>query len=117
MKAHSDWNCAGARAPLGAAVAALFALTPWPGAAQAELYKCTDGHATTYLSTTCDKLGLKSAGAIRDRLTVINNTPPAARPEAPKATTATAAEDEEQRARKAAAAIKPVNPLLDRLLK
>lgn len=114
MRAHSDWNCAGARAPLGAAMAALFALTPWPGAAQAEPYKCTDGHATTYSSTACDKLGLKSAGVIHDRLTVINNAPPAARPETPKVP---AAEDDEQRARRAAAAMQPINQLLDRQLK
>lgn len=119
MRAHWGWDCSGARTPLGVAMAALIALVPWPGAAQAELYKCTDGHATTYSSTACDKLGLKSAGAIRDRLTIIN-APAAARQEAPKSNapaTTTSAEDEEQRARKSAAAIKPINPLVDRLVK
>jgi len=114
MRAH--WHFAGARTPLGFAIATLFALLPWSGAAQAELYKCTDGHATTYSSTACEKLGLKSAGAIRDRLTVIYNAPPAARSEAPKAAVAVA-EDDEQRTGKSAAATKPVNPLIDRLVK
>ncbi len=39
--------------------------------AESQLYKCTDGRSTTYSSTACDKLGLRSAGSIRDRLTII----------------------------------------------
>jgi len=114
MRARRDCAWSRARAQLGVAMGVLFMLLPWPGAAQADLFKCTDGHATTYSSIACDKLGLKSAGAIRDRLTVINNAPPAASQEAPKAP---AAEGDEQRTRKAAAAIKPINPLIDRLVK
>jgi hypothetical protein len=60
---------------LGQFVAVLaVAALPVSAAAQ-ELFKCTDGAATTYSSTACEKLGLKPAGPIRDRITVINNPP------------------------------------------
>ena len=91
-----------------------------PAMAQAELFKCTDGVSTTYASSACEKLGLKSAGAIRDRLTVVGNGPPSAKPGPAKAQVAAkppATEEEEQRARRAAAGLKPINPLIDRLLK
>lgn len=91
-----------------------------PVFAQAELFKCTDGVTTTYSSTACEKLGLKSSGAIRDRLTVIGNGPSPVRPEPAKAQPASkppSTEEEEQRARRAAAGLKPINPLIDKLLK
>ena len=98
--------------------------TVWPPAAmaQTEVYKCGDGKSITYSSTPCEKLGLTSAGAVRDRMTVINNSPPAAKQDASKGQEAakpqaTTADTDEQRARKAASVIKPVNPLIDRLLK
>jgi hypothetical protein len=84
--------------------------------AQAEVYKCTDGRSTTYANTTCEKLGLQPSGAVRDRLTVIGNGLPTAKPETPKPP-ATTADEEEERSRKRAAGVKPVNPLIDRLSK
>lgn len=84
--------------------------------AQGGLYKCSDGHSTTYSSTECEKLGLKSAGEIRDRLTVVGVERPAAKQAAPVKPAATE-QAEEERTRKTAGAIKPVNPLVDRLLK
>ncbi len=102
------------------AAVALGCLPGNPVLAQAELFKCTDGVATTYSSTACETLGLKSSGAIRDRLTVIGNGPSPARPDSAKAQPASkppSTEEEEQRARRAAAGLKPINPLIDKLLK
>ena len=83
--------------------------------AQTGLYKCTDGNSITYSSSTCEKIGLKPGGEVRDRLTVIPGGQPAAKsaPTQQKADT----DDEEQRARKAAATVQPVNPLIQKLLK
>ena len=100
------------RSGIAGCMAVLMLAMP-PVLAQSEVYKCTDGSRVTYSSTVCDKLGLKSAGAISDRLTVISGDQPAARPAQAKA----APEDEEQKARKAAAGMKPVNPLVEQLLK
>ena len=110
----------GAGAIVAKAAVAAGCMLAGPALPQAELFKCTDGVSTTYASSACEKLGLKSAGAIRDRLTVVGNGPPAAKPEPAKAQVAAkppATEQEEQRARRAAAGLKPINPLIDRLLK
>lgn len=87
--------------------------------AQTDLFKCTDGQRVTYSSTACDKLGLKSAGAIADRITVISGDRPAAKAASGPAPVSApkGSQDEEDKARKSAGAIRPVNPLVERLLK
>lgn len=86
-----------------------------PCLAQTGLYKCTDGSSITYSSSSCDNIGLKSGGEVRDRLTVIPATQPVTKPTQPEPKANT--EDEEQRARKAATTVQPINPLIQKLLK
>ena len=43
-----------------------------PGAAGAQtMYKCLDGRSVTYSNTPCEKLGLKKAGEVADRVTTL----------------------------------------------
>lgn len=106
-----------ARPPRRAAVvASLCALALlWPAdAAAAELYKCTDGKQVTYSSASCEKLGLRSAGQIKDKLTVVPAERRAAQTAQPKKKDDIA---DEERARKDAVKLKPVNPLIEKPLK
>lgn len=83
--------------------------------AQTGLYKCTDGSSITYSSSSCEKIGLKPGGEVRDRLTVVPGAQPA--PKSTQPPQKGSAEEEEQRARKAAATVQPINPLIQKLLK
>lgn len=83
--------------------------------AQTGLYKCTDGKSITYSSSSCEKIGLKPGGEVRDRLTVVPGAQPASKSSQPQQKANT--EDEEQRARKAASTVQPINPLIQKLLK
>jgi hypothetical protein len=77
-----------------------------PAAAQG-LNKCRDnaGHIT-YTSQSCEKEGLKPAGEIKDRVTVL----PAEKPKVEK-------KEEGTEARPPTAKVSPINPLMERLAK
>jgi len=88
------------------------------GAAQTT-YKCTDAQQrVTYSSEPCEKLGLKNAGPIPDRVTSMPFTAPAkpaarkdpAKPQAPRA------QDDAEVVR-GSTQIKPVVPLTEKLAK
>jgi hypothetical protein len=74
--------------------------------------KCTDGKQMTYTREPCEKLGLNTAGPIKDAVTVV--------PVAPKPQKDTSENSgEEHTARNdvsRAATFKPVNPLVDKML-
>jgi len=55
---------------------------PHAGLAQT-IFKCTDGKGVTYSNTACDKLGLKQAGEVEDRVTTFPPLPATAAPAAP----------------------------------
>lgn len=56
-------------AGLGLSVAVLF-FCPMSGA-EAVMNKCTDGRQITYTNEPCEKMGLNSAGPIKDAVTVM----------------------------------------------
>lgn len=89
---------------------AILALCSAGAAAQTTMYKCTDAQGRiTYSNEACDKQGLKEAGKVADRVTTMPFTEPpkpAARTEPPSRT------DKDK-----APAIKPVNPLIEKLVK
>jgi hypothetical protein len=73
----------------------------------AGLNKCADGAGRlTYTSETCEKEGLKSAGAIRDRVTILP-TSAATRQDPPK----------KHEPAHPGPTVKPVTPLADQLTK
>ena len=87
----------------------------------AELSKCLDrdGHVT-YSSARCEAQGLKSAGPIRDRTTVM--PAPVARRDVAKdpggkAAAARDAKDPGGELRGSPVQIKPINPLIEKLVK
>lgn len=90
--------------------------------ASAAAYKCTDGKNITYATQPCEELGLKSAGTVKNTVTVMPATP-VEKPDdkAPEKgiqqTINDAATDEsgENTVRKGPT-IKPVNPLIQKLL-
>lgn len=85
----------------------------------AELSKCLDrsGHVT-YSSERCEVQGLKSAGPIRERTTVIPAPGTSARPAARDFVQKEAAgKDAGGELRASPVQIKPVNPLVEKLLK
>ena len=94
-------------------VAALLAIGAMPCLCfGAELNKCRDGAGSvTYSSESCESQGLKSAGPIRDRTTVV---PGAA---ATTAATGGRKQEGESELRGSPVQIKPVNPLIEKLLK
>jgi len=103
-------------------LAALALLLPRFALAEAGLSKCTDGNRITYSSTACDTIGLRTAGQINDRLTIIPAidalrkpaaTPPAAQPLNQPAQTAAAKEPEMPRG----AGSQPLNPMVQGLIK
>jgi hypothetical protein len=90
-------------------VAWLLFLSVWSAATAAQtMYKCTDAQRRiTYSSESCDKLGLNDAGPVADRVTSMPFTQPpkpAARKDAPPP-------DQD------GAKVKPLSPLIDKLLK
>lgn len=99
-----------------ACAATLLAVWAPEGAAQAT-FKCKDDRGRlTYSNVNCDKQGLKDAGPVADRTTTLpmgpaQKVPPtAAKPAAAK-------DDSEIGPMQAPAQIKPVNPLIEKLLK
>jgi hypothetical protein len=90
-----------------------------PGAAAAQtVFKCMDGRSVTYSNTPCEKLGLKTVGEVADRVTTLPAIRPA--PAAAKAPSAAApgnvVSGNEVDVPKASA-IRPVNPLMEKLAK
>lgn len=88
-----------------------------PGTAAAQgIVKCLDGKTVTYSNTPCEKLGLKPAGEVKDRVTTL----PMSSPAAAKALTAPAknqpgvAPGNEIDMPKTST-LKPVNPLIEKL--
>jgi hypothetical protein len=93
-----------------------FAILPATAGAQT-LYKCLQGTAVTYSSTPCEKLGLKSGGEIQDRVTTL---PPSSRaqrqpPPASRASPAPTGGKENEIEMPKTSAVKPVNPLIEKL--
>jgi len=88
-----------------------------PSSAAQTMYKCLDAQRRiTYSNLTCEKQGLKDAGPVADRVTSMPFAPaqkPAPRAEPVKPP---AARDEAEVGRDGAQ-IKPVSPLIDKLLK
>ena len=119
-----------------ACLGALLTVLPLNGAAQS-MFKCRDDRGrVTYSNVTCEKQGLKDAGAVADRSTTLplapaqkalpprkaaaTDDPEVGATKAPspgKPATTAATDDPELGAPKAPAQIKPVNPLIERLLK
>ena len=99
------------------ALAVLLSAMAFPAGAGAQsLYKCADAAGRiTYASEACDKQGLKEVGPVRDRTTVVPGSPAAkaggqeARPAEKKGG------DPDAPGR--AATVKPVNPLIEKLLR
>ncbi|MSQ62467.1 MAG: DUF4124 domain-containing protein [Betaproteobacteria bacterium] len=95
-------------------------LSLWGAAAAAQtMYKCTDAQRRiTYSNETCEKQGLKDAGPVADRVTSMPFTAPskpAARKDSARAPAPGDKEDVD--AGRGGAKIKPVVPLLEKLLK
>ena len=96
------------------AALALALLLPRAALAQTGLSKCTDGNRITYSSTACETIGLKTAGQIADRLTIIpasDLVPRALSGSQPSANVAPA------QTASAKTPEMPVNPLVQGLLK
>jgi hypothetical protein len=89
----------------------------------ATTYKCTDGKKNiTYSTQPCEELNLESSGAVKDKVTVMPSTPVEKPPEKPPEkgiqqmiNDASADESSEDQVRRASA-IKPVNPLVQKML-
>ncbi len=95
-------------------LAALALLLPRMGLAQSGLSKCTDGNRITYSSTACETIGLKEAGQINDRLTIIPAMDALRKPAVtPPAQTAGMKDAEMPRG----AGIQPINPMVQGLMK
>ena len=94
----------------------LSSLVPAASANAQSLYKCADAAGRiTYASEACEKQGLKEVGPVRDRTTVVPGSPAAkagaqeARPAEKKAG------DPDAPGR--TATVKPVNPMIEKLLR
>jgi len=89
------------------------------GSAAQTMYKCTDAQRRiTYSNETCEKQGLKDAGPVADRVTSMPFTEPpkpAARKDAAKAPAPRAQEDAETG--RGGTQIKPVSPLIEKLVR
>ena len=81
-------------------------------AGAADSYKCKNSAGQiTYSNQPCEKLGLQPAGPIRDRVMVVPAYKPPAAPSRP------AAKSDEKDEAKPGAALKPVNPLTEKVTK
>ena len=86
--------------------------------AEAATNKCTDGKQVTYANLPCEELGLKPAGLVRDRVTVV---PAAPKPKKiPTESSSTDSNQPDDRGEGEVAAsgrgqIKPINPLIEKL--
>ena len=89
-----------------------------PGAAGAQtMYKCLDGRSVTYSNTPCEKLGLKKAGEVADRVTTLPS-PAAAAAKAPAAKSApSGAVPGNEVDLPKTSTTRPVNPLIEKLSK
>jgi hypothetical protein len=102
------------------ALFAILALWAAAGAAQT-MYKCTNAQGrVTYSNETCEKQGLKEAGKVADRVTTMPFTEQSR--SAGRKDTATPipsrGRDEDEGGRSSGGTqIKPVNPLIEKLLK
>lgn len=90
------------------------------GASAQSVFKCRQGNAVTYSNTPCEKLGLKPAGQVRDRITTVPGTKPQSAPAAPqgasgKPPAGTIPGNEIDMPK--SSTIKPVNPMIEKLLK
>ena len=88
-----------------------------PASAAAQpLYKCADASGRiTYASEACERQGLKEVGPVRDRTTVVPGSP-AAKAGAQEARPAEKKGGEPD-APGRAATVKPVNPLIEKVLR
>jgi hypothetical protein len=96
-------------------------LLPFAAGAQT-LYKCTDPRGqVTYSNVPCDKQGLKLDRTVTDdRVTTMPLPPvqkPPAKPPAQAADAQKDAKDDDADVRKPAARVKPVAPVIDKLVK
>jgi hypothetical protein len=85
--------------------------------------KCTNGKQITYTSEPCEKLGLQTAGPIKDAVTVVpvaprpRQTPSALRQTPPKDSDEDTGDAHVERSEVSrAATIRPINPLVDKML-
>ena len=102
------------------AYASLFVamLAAAPGLAGAQtMYKCMKGNAVTYTNSSCETLGLKSAGPVRDRMTTLPMGGQAKGAAAPAGKAQSSIAKENQIDMPATSTIKPVNPLIEKLAK
>ena len=84
--------------------------------------KCTDGKQVTYANMPCEKLGLNSVGPVKNAVTIIPAPPKPKKPppenytnersEKDDVTQSDATDDEAPSTTK----IKPINPLIEKLL-
>ena len=89
-----------------------------PGAAGAQtMFKCLDGKSVTYSNTPCEKLGLKKAGEVADRVTTLPSLAPAAAkaPATKPAQPGTVPGNEVDLPK--TSTTRPVNPLIEKLAK
>ena len=104
---------------IACAVGLLAAMAPQVEAQN--MFKCRDGRGqVTYSNVTCEKQGLKDAGAVANRTTTLPMAPAAQKAAAPrdaKAAPGPSRDDSEIGPMQSPAQIKPVNPLIERLLK
>ena len=98
---------------------ALFAiLALWTAATAAQtMYKCVDDQRrVTYSNVPCEKQGLKDSGPVADRVTTMPFTAPLKPAAGKDAAKAPGAKDDAEVGR-GGTQIKPVNPLIEKLLK
>ena len=91
-------------------IAAMLAAAP---AGAQSVFKCLDGKSVTYSNTPCEKLGLKSAGEVADRVTTFQ-APLAPAAPAKKASPAVPGNEVDL---PKTSTTKPVNPLIEKLSK
>ena len=98
----------------------LLILMLWATASQAQtMYKCVDDQRRiTYSNITCEKQGLKDAGAVSDRVTSMPFTEPP-KPAKPGAlpTVKLPLPSDDAEAGRDRPLVRPVNPLIEKLLK
>lgn len=98
-------------APAAALVVAL--VSPVSVGAQT-VFKCLEGKAVTYSNTPCEKLGMKTAGEVADRVTTLPAVSAAKPPTAQKPQASVPGNDVDL---PKTSTTKPVNPLIEKLAK
>ena len=95
------------------------ALAALPAASEAQpMYKCLQGNAVTYSNTACEQLGLKSAGVVQDRITTMPLGAPAqAKGPSASGKPQSAAGKENEIDLPKTSSVKPVNPLIEKLVR